>query len=196
MQPRLSRSNHERMLGGVCGGIAEYFTIDPVIVRLIFVLITLSTGIGLPVYLIFWFIMPSAPAMHHQGRMGQFDAQADMFSQQTQQRNQEVFVGQRNAQAGREAPDYHFDPVSGLPLGPDTPATGRTVNLGTAPGEPITPYGQPAHQPVRRWKSLGAILIGIGGLILLEQFGIDMSLLFPILLIVAGIVFMRRRPSS
>ncbi|PDW03535.1 PspC domain-containing protein [Candidatus Viridilinea mediisalina] len=195
MQPRLSRSNHERMLGGVCGGIAEYFNIDPVIVRLIFVLITLSYGFGLLAYLLFWFIMPTAPTLHYQGRSDHVDAQQDLFGQQAQQRNQEVFVGQRSAQAGRTGPDQHFDPVSGLPLNPDRPATGRTVNLGTPPDDHMSPYAQSAPQPVRRWKSLGVILVGIGGVILLEQLGINLSLLFPVLLIVAGVVLMRRRPS-
>ncbi|RRR74874.1 MAG: PspC domain-containing protein [Candidatus Viridilinea halotolerans] len=193
MQPRLARSNNERMVAGVCGGIAEYFAIDPVIVRLIFVVLTLSS-VGLPAYILFWLIMPRAAITHHQSGMDQFDAQSGMFNQQMHQRGQEVFVGQRSnqAQAGRAAPNY-YDPASGLPLDPDAPATGRTVNLGPLPTDPLNPYQQNTPQPVRRWKTLGVILIGIGGLILLEQFGIDMSLIFPTLLIVAGAILMRRR---
>jgi phage shock protein C len=50
MQSRLMRSRTEVIIAGVCGGLAEYFGLDPVIVRLIFVLVTLTTGIGVIVY--------------------------------------------------------------------------------------------------------------------------------------------------
>ena len=43
-QRRLYRSEKERLLGGVCGGLAEYFKTDPVLVRVIFVLLTLFVG--------------------------------------------------------------------------------------------------------------------------------------------------------
>src|SRR6187431_1182854 len=62
MQPRLTRSRTEVIIAGVCGGLAEYFAIDPVIVRLIFVLVTLTSGIGLLVYPILWMVMPRAGA--------------------------------------------------------------------------------------------------------------------------------------
>src|SRR5215211_5604527 len=60
MQPRLMRSRTEVIVAGVCGGLAEYFAIDPVIVRLIFVLVTLTSGIGLFIYPILWLVMPKA----------------------------------------------------------------------------------------------------------------------------------------
>lgn len=62
MQPRLTRSRSDSMLAGVCSGLGDYFIIDPVIVRLIFVLVTLSTGAGIPVYFLLWILTPSAPA--------------------------------------------------------------------------------------------------------------------------------------
>jgi len=61
MEPkRLLRSNTNRVIGGVCGGIGEYFTIDPVIARIIFVL-TAIFGAGFLVYIILWIMMPEAP---------------------------------------------------------------------------------------------------------------------------------------
>lgn len=54
MQPRLMRSRTEVIVAGVCGGLAEYFAIDPVIVRLTFVLVTLTSGLGLLIYPILW----------------------------------------------------------------------------------------------------------------------------------------------
>jgi phage shock protein C len=61
MQPRLMRSTTERMVAGVCGGLGTYFAIDPVIVRLIFVVVTFSSGMGLPVYIILLLLMPREP---------------------------------------------------------------------------------------------------------------------------------------
>ena len=59
MVKRLYRSKKERMIGGVCGGIAEYLNTDPTVVRLIWVLITLlSMGMGVIGYLIAWIIIP------------------------------------------------------------------------------------------------------------------------------------------
>lgn len=58
MDNRLHRSRKERMIGGVCGGLAEYFRIDPTLVRLVFVLLTLANGMGVLAYLILWVIMP------------------------------------------------------------------------------------------------------------------------------------------
>jgi phage shock protein PspC (stress-responsive transcriptional regulator) len=57
---RLYRSSSEKMIAGVCGGIAEYFDIDPVIVRLIAVALVFAQGIGILAYLIAWIVIPEA----------------------------------------------------------------------------------------------------------------------------------------
>lgn len=59
-QRRLYRNPHDKMLGGVCSGIANYFDIDPVIVRLIMVVLFLGAGIGLLAYIIAWIVIPLA----------------------------------------------------------------------------------------------------------------------------------------
>jgi len=52
------------MIGGVCGGIAEYFGIDPVLVRIIAVILLLPGGLpGLLPYLILWAVVPKKPAV-------------------------------------------------------------------------------------------------------------------------------------
>jgi phage shock protein C len=58
MAKRLQRSRTERMIAGVCGGVAEYFEVDPTLVRLIWVAITVMAGAGILLYLIMWVIMP------------------------------------------------------------------------------------------------------------------------------------------
>ena len=58
MEKRLQRSRTDKMVGGVCGGLAEYFGIDPTVVRVLWVVITLLGGAGLLLYVILWIIMP------------------------------------------------------------------------------------------------------------------------------------------
>lgn len=55
---RLMRSSTDRIVAGVCGGLAEYLAVDSVYVRLAFILLLFASGIGLPIYLLLWFVMP------------------------------------------------------------------------------------------------------------------------------------------
>lgn len=56
---KLYRSESNRVLAGVCGGLGEYFDFDPAILRVIFVLITVFGGSGLLLYLILWIMIPT-----------------------------------------------------------------------------------------------------------------------------------------
>jgi len=58
---KLYRSRKEQMIAGVCGGVAEYFAIDPTIVRLVFVLLALLGGPGLIIYIVLWIVVPEEP---------------------------------------------------------------------------------------------------------------------------------------
>jgi phage shock protein C len=59
---RLYRSRTDRMVAGVCGGLAEYFGIDPVIVRIVAFILLLPGGLpGLIPYVILWIVVPEAP---------------------------------------------------------------------------------------------------------------------------------------
>jgi phage shock protein C len=55
---RLTRSGTDKMIGGVCGGIAEYFNVDATLVRVITVVLALFFGGGFIAYLLAWIIMP------------------------------------------------------------------------------------------------------------------------------------------
>ena len=61
MDKRLYRSRENRMLGGICGGIAEYFNIDPTLVRLGWVLFCALGGSGFIAYILAAIIMPEQP---------------------------------------------------------------------------------------------------------------------------------------
>lgn len=58
---KLMKSQNNKKLSGVCGGLAEYFGIDATIVRLIFALCMLFIGFGLTIYIVCLVLMPSAP---------------------------------------------------------------------------------------------------------------------------------------
>jgi len=57
---RLTRSRNDRMLAGICSGIANYMVVDPTIVRLVFALATFFTVLfpGVLIYLVMWIVVP------------------------------------------------------------------------------------------------------------------------------------------
>ena len=57
-EKRLARSMDDRMVAGVCAGLANYFNLDPSLVRLLFVLVFFLGGSALLIYLILWIVMP------------------------------------------------------------------------------------------------------------------------------------------
>jgi len=58
---RLYRSRKDKQLAGVCGGIADYFNLDPTIVRIIWIILTLAGGPGLILYIIMALVVPEEP---------------------------------------------------------------------------------------------------------------------------------------
>ncbi len=61
MERRLYRSRRERIVGGVAGGLAEYVGLDPVVIRLLFILLVVATGWGVLLYLIMLIVVPEEP---------------------------------------------------------------------------------------------------------------------------------------
>jgi len=60
---RLYRSGKDRILGGVCGGLAEYFKVDPVLTRIFWVIIIFfPPGLGVLLYILFWIVVPRNPS--------------------------------------------------------------------------------------------------------------------------------------
>ncbi|MCA9381478.1 PspC domain-containing protein [Candidatus Dojkabacteria bacterium] len=55
---KLYRSNKDRVIAGVCGGLGEYLNIDPVILRIIFAIALFSGGAGFWIYIILWIVIP------------------------------------------------------------------------------------------------------------------------------------------
>ena len=77
---KLRRNPHDESLGGVCSGIASFFDIDPVIVRVLFVLLLVVYGSGILMYLILWAVVPKANA-----------EEAELMRLQRQNRSRRLF---------------------------------------------------------------------------------------------------------
>nr|MBN2278347.1 PspC domain-containing protein [candidate division Zixibacteria bacterium] len=61
MSKKLYRSRVDRKIAGVCGGVGEYFGVDPTLVRILAILLVFADGIGLIAYIVAWIIMPHRP---------------------------------------------------------------------------------------------------------------------------------------
>lgn len=101
MNARLYRSKSDEMVGGVCGGLAKYLGIDPTIVRLVFLLLLLGSGVGFMLYLILWIVIP----YEGQGEAGTADAAgagANEIADRMRQMGADVqkAIQQPNPQAG------------------------------------------------------------------------------------------------
>lgn len=171
MRSRLVRSRRDAVIAGVCAGLGEYFQIDPVVVRLVFVLITLTSGIGFLLYPILWIIMPKAPP----------DAPSSLGEQSA--------VYSRQAYQPQYARQSGYAETSFADAASDPPSTGQTINLRL---DPSASMSAPTPAPRRRLNWAGIILIGLGLIFLAEQFGIETEIVFPLLMIVIGVLLIFR----
>ena len=58
---RLFRSRKERIVGGICGGLGQYFNVDPVLIRVIWAVLFFAFGAGFIAYILAWIIIPEEP---------------------------------------------------------------------------------------------------------------------------------------
>ncbi|MEK7160485.1 MAG: PspC domain-containing protein [Patescibacteria group bacterium] len=75
MNKRLVRSQSDKILAGVAGGLAEYFDTDATIIRLLFILFLGFSGSGILIYFLLWLVMPqsaNAPTMINRQRLNEF----------------------------------------------------------------------------------------------------------------------------
>lgn len=90
---KLYRSPNNRMIAGVCGGIGEYFDVDPVLIRIIFLLLTLMGGSGVFFYIFSWVIIPK------QGHESKGQEMARNFTDEIKQRATEFTGGSKHAKS-------------------------------------------------------------------------------------------------
>jgi phage shock protein PspC (stress-responsive transcriptional regulator) len=70
MAERLYRSRSKKIIGGVAGGLADYLNLDPVLIRVLFVIITLINGLGILLYIILWIVVQEEPYQTYSYEMG------------------------------------------------------------------------------------------------------------------------------
>jgi phage shock protein C len=147
MNGRLYRSETNKMLGGVSGGLGRHLDIDPVLVRLFFVLLAFANGIGVLLYIALWIVMPS-----------------------------EASVVREDA--------------------------GTEVAVRGEPGEPerrVVPAEPRGARNTQSATIIGAALILVGVMVLFNNLGIfwlrwlNFDLLWPLLLVAAGLALIWRR---
>lgn len=62
MSKKFYRSTTDKCIGGVCGGLGEYFDIDPLIFRMLFLILFCGFGTGLVAYIVIWLLAPERPS--------------------------------------------------------------------------------------------------------------------------------------
>jgi len=89
MHTRIYRSRTEKVVGGVCGGLGRYLSLDPTIIRLYFVLLSLGSGIGVLIYIALWIILPEEPVeemLPEEGTEGRLEGSPGQSTQEISER--------------------------------------------------------------------------------------------------------------
>lgn len=86
---RFTRSTRDKVFGGVAGGLAEYFNIDPVIVRILFVLLAVFGGGGVLIYIVLWIAIPEDFAYKYKYYNYSEPSSPPPFSDEPKQENQQ-----------------------------------------------------------------------------------------------------------
>jgi len=112
---KIYRSKTDRVLLGVAGGLGEYFEVDPIIVRLIFVLLTIWGGAGILFYIIAAVVIPEAPKADGKNKDVE---EGEVVSDQTEKikKDAEEFSQKAKVAAQAIASDYQKKPNRGSQL--------------------------------------------------------------------------------
>jgi phage shock protein C len=104
MTERLYRSRKNRILGGVCSGLANYFKIDPVLIRVLFVLFVIFKGFGVLLYIILWIIMPEEPVLFNY-----YSTNTDKATDATNEKTSESTVNDNNSDSNSNESKMNSD---------------------------------------------------------------------------------------
>ena len=174
MTRKLYRSTDDRAILGICGGIGEYLDIDPIIIRLIVVILTLLGFSGLLFYIVAIFVIPEKP---------EYRAMKDGNYQQTQASYEYTYNASGEASQTGEGTAPHYD----YEVGPDGEVK---------PNKDLSDYGRERKRSGNGGLILGLCLIAAGAFIILEMFmpWIDTRLILAIALIIIGLaVILKKR---
>ena len=184
MQPQGNQSFHrgsDRIIGGVCSGLAEGFHVDPLWVRLAFVVLTFLQGVGVLLYVVLWFLMPERPGARPPAQTTFQSMNNDLKRAWAELRAQ--FGGARPPAPPPSS--TAAEPTTSVATS-EVPATGEGVPA--AQSAPVT-------QPLGRNPSfiLGAILVALGIAFLAANTRLlEWSVIWPVALMVFGIALLVR----
>ena len=151
MKQRLYRSRSGAILGGVCGGLGDYFNIDSNIIRLVFAVLTFINGVGLLLYLAVWLIVPREETTEKTTLKETVHIAAEEIVEKAQSVGKEISTAVRRSSSSNAS------------------------------------------------VFLGIILLLLGSVFLMHNlglgwfFGLGFDLLWPVLLIIGGVVLLLRR---
>jgi phage shock protein C len=173
-RPRLERPE-ERVIAGVCHGLGDYFEVDPVVVRIVFVVLAAAGGAGILAYLVLWVIMPAAGAEDAAGAAGVGEGIRTMATEM------KGFGRDFSASmaGSNPPPPPPFPPNTGTPSVTSTSAYGRT------------------HRHDRGLPVLGLGLVVLGVWLRLGNLGVldwaSARYVWPIALVALGLALVVRR---
>ncbi|MDQ3812186.1 MAG: PspC domain-containing protein, partial [Chloroflexota bacterium] len=191
---RLTRSSRERMWAGVAGGMAEYFDLDPALVRLLWVAAAVvSGGLAIPVYIVASIILPRddrPPASGIQWRDWSHEFQTE--TQRLAEEARRIASGTREPQPS--APDSAAHEPSAHTAEPEaTPYTPPAPAAWPAAGPDVEPQRNHGARP----RSAGVVLVGLGVLLLAANAGmfswIEWRYMWPLIFIGLGLALLARQ---
>ncbi len=201
---RLARSSRERMCAGVAGGMAEYFEIDPSLMRLIWVAAAVvSGGLAIPVYILLWIILPRDEGVPAAGSYAWRDW-SDEFHNETQRLANEarrMADEVHGASQSWRAPESSEQPASGEPAHDAATDKGapNTSGYSAPPEEPwwreryVERHAGHHHHP----KSTGVVLVALGVLLLAATNGVfawvNWHTMWPLIFIGLGVMLLARQ---
>ena len=162
---RLYRNRYDTVIAGVAGGLAKYFNIDPIIARIVFVVLAFTGGGGLIIYIILWIALPVDPDLSYRS-----------YNFKNSYQNPEP-----------AATDQPFEAGTGGETKTETDPGSENF------GQKYSPYAVPEKKQGDGNLIAGVVLIVIGGLFLATRFISHISFrdLWPVLLIVGGILILK-----
>jgi phage shock protein PspC (stress-responsive transcriptional regulator) len=181
----------DRIIGGVCSGLAEGLHVDTIWVRLAFVVLAFAQGIGVLVYVVLWVIMPERLQDRPTGRSA-FDSMGDDLKR--------AWADLRS-QFGGSPPAGASTDATAAPSPPPAAASPQTAPVVQSPPPPNAPPTSAVPRPILHSQSLllGVILVVVGLAFLGANTGlVSWSVFWPAALIALGIVLLvrnlQRRP--
>ena len=158
------RRGKDRILGGVCSGLAEGLRIDPLWVRLGFVLLAFLQGVGLLIYIVLWLVMPEQVEGQDRTYSGFDSMGADLKRIGAELKSQ--FGGTPKPAPTQEQP---------------------------APSEPTAPSSSATRSTGRTSIGLGVVLVAVGLILLGANMGlVQWSVIWPSVLIILGVLLLAR----